>query len=187
MDFATDRDIRYRSSVRNSCSLIILTAFEPGLDVAFMGAVFPMSIAVGREGLPAAGAGKGIHCFLPDAVGMFPPPIHPAFLAAEHTGLHPFHLRQRLAAFPADTLQRLQFSGQAVPPAEALDCIFGNAELVCHRSISMTFSPKACNLTSLLFRHGRIPPCHTEISSAFWGPAKTKKCPPREKSLGGHD
>ena len=63
------------------------TAFEPGVYVALVGAVFSAAVAVGGEVLPTAGADKRIDCPLVDFFGMLVPPLDPALLAAKDTGL----------------------------------------------------------------------------------------------------
>lgn len=100
MDFATERDIKYRRSALN-CSLSIhITAFETVSDIAFVGTVFSLGIAVGRKRLSAAGTDKGIHRPLLNLFRMFMPPLHSAFITAEHTGFHALRLLQEFPALP---------------------------------------------------------------------------------------
>ena len=62
------------------------TAFESGVYVALVGAVFSAAVAVGGEVLPTAGADKGIDRPLVDFFGMLMPPLGSAFLITEDTG-----------------------------------------------------------------------------------------------------
>lgn len=47
-----------------------ITTFEPGSDIALVGAVLPLAVAVGREGLVAAGAGVFIDGLAVDLIEM---------------------------------------------------------------------------------------------------------------------
>lgn len=86
-----------------------ITTFEAVCDVAVVGAVFSMVISVGREWLPAAGAGEGIKGFAVDLVQMGVPPASAAGIGAEFHRLAARCLRQRLAAVTAAVRFRLFF------------------------------------------------------------------------------
>ena len=60
-----------------------ITTFEPGSDIALVGAVLPLAVAVGREGLMTAGAGVFIDSLAVDLIEMGVPPLIPAGIAAE--------------------------------------------------------------------------------------------------------
>ena len=131
MDFATERDMRYIFSALNCFLSIILTALETASDIALMGAVFPVGIAVSRKSLPTAGTDKRIDRPLLYLSGMFVPPLLTAFSAAENLFLYAVGLVQPLPAFPAETIFRLpsrffsngHFTCQPVAPTEAPDRI----------------------------------------------------------------
>jgi hypothetical protein len=60
-----------------------ITTFEPGSDIALVGAVLPLAVAVGREGLVAARAGVFIDGLAVDLIEMGVPPLIPAGVRAE--------------------------------------------------------------------------------------------------------
>lgn len=107
MDFATERDMRYIFSALNCFLSIILTTFETASDIALMGAVFPVGIAVSSKRLPSAGTDKRIDRPLLYLSGMFMPPLLTAFPAAENLFLYAVSLAQPFPAFPAEAVFRL--------------------------------------------------------------------------------
>ena len=132
MDLATERDMRYIFSALNCFLSIILTAFETASDIALMGAVFPMGIAISSKLLPTAGTDKRIDSPLLYTVRMFMPPFLTTFTAAEYFFLYSFSLPQLIPTFTAEALFWLfiliycftrHFTCQPIPPAEAPDRI----------------------------------------------------------------
>ena len=127
-----------------------------------MGAVFPPGIAVGRERLPAPGAGEGIDRPLPYPIRMPVPPFLPALPGAEHPFLHAFRLPQGLPAFPAESVLRAagrlflpscRFPRQPVPPAEAPHRVPRQPHLPCYHRISSARRPQARDLAFLFICH----------------------------------
>lgn len=122
-----------------------ITTFEAVHDVAVVGAVFSVVISVGREWLPAAGAGEGIKGFAVDLVQMGVPPVSAAIIAAE---LHWFAARclgQRLAAVTAAVRLWLFFymhsrfgTGQIASAAEGGYLVFRQAQRGSYGSISVS-------------------------------------------------
>ena len=78
-----------------------ITAFETVCDVAVVRAVFSVVISVGRERLPAAGAGEGLKGFTVDLVQMGVPPVSAAGIGAELHRLAARCLGQWLATITA--------------------------------------------------------------------------------------
>ena len=60
-----------------------ITTFEPGSDIALVGAVLPLAVAIGCEGLVTAGAGVFIDGLAVDLIEMGVPPLIPAGVRAE--------------------------------------------------------------------------------------------------------
>ena len=104
-----------------------------------------MRISIGREWLPAAGAGKGIKGFAVDLVQMGVPPACTAVIGAE---LHRFASRclsQRLATVEAAVRFRLFFymhsgfgSGQITSAAESGHLVFRQAQRGSDGGVSIT-------------------------------------------------
>ena len=131
------------------------TAFESGIYVALVGAVFSAAVAVGGELRPTAGADKSIDRPLVDLFGMPVPPLDPAFFATKDTGLCASRLWKPLPALAA--FFRCDFfchcPRQAIPAAEALDRFFRDAQAVCNGCVSRTFMAEGCDPLFLFVRH----------------------------------
>ena len=116
-----------------------------------MGAVFPFLIPVGSERLPAFRTGKFIDRLLRNPLRVFRPPFLPAGFTAEHLL---FHLRTLLylhAAFTASVFTVCYQDvrrGEAVPAAETLDGILGDAKLLPYICIA---TPHAAETDDLFF------------------------------------
>ena len=66
-----------------------------------MAAVFPLGIAIGTEGLPAAGACEIVECLFIHCIRMRIPPVDAAGVRAELDRLPPGDLHQWLATVTA--------------------------------------------------------------------------------------
>ena len=88
---------------------MVFTTFETVCNVAVVRAVFSVVISVGREWLPAAGAGEGIKGFTVDLVQMGVPPVSAAGIGAELHRLAARCLRQRFATIAAAVRVRTIF------------------------------------------------------------------------------
>lgn len=112
-----------------------ITTLETVCDIAVMGAVFSVVISIGREWLPAAGAGEGIKDFTVDLVQMRVPPVSAAVIGAEFHRLSARCLSQRLATVAAAVRVRLFFcmhgcfgAGQITSAAEGGHLVFRQAQ-----------------------------------------------------------
>ena len=111
------------------------TTFETVSNVAVVRAVFSVVISVGREWLPAAGAGEGIKGFTVDLVQMGVPPVSAAGIGAELHRLAARCLRQRFATIAAAVRFRFFFymhsrfgAGQIASAAEGGHLVFRQAQ-----------------------------------------------------------
>ena len=52
-----------------------ITTFEPGSDIALVGAVLPLAVAVGREGTSAVWTDVFVNSFALDLIQMSIPPL----------------------------------------------------------------------------------------------------------------
>ena len=92
----------YCNSALNIESLISVTAFETVFDVAGMGAVFSPGVAVGSEGLAAAGAGEFIYSLAVDPLRVGVPPGNPALVRAELDAFPAWRLSEQCTAVQAE-------------------------------------------------------------------------------------
>ena len=74
---------------------------EAVFNIAGVAAVFPLGIAIGPEGLPAAGTSEIVERLFIHSVRMRIPPVDAAGFRAELDRLPPVDLHQRLAAVTA--------------------------------------------------------------------------------------
>jgi hypothetical protein len=137
-----------------------ITTFEPGSDIALVGAVLPLAVAVGREGLVAAGAGVFIDGLAVDLIEMGVPPLIPAGVRAELCLFPAGDLHEGLSAAAAAThVRRFLFirisgvSGEVIPAAEGRYLILRQAECLCDRGISVARVPEHFNLFFLFIGH----------------------------------
>lgn len=121
-----------------------ITTFEPGSDIALVGAVLPLAVAVGREGLVAARAGVFIDGLAVDLIEMGVPPLIPAGVRAELCLFPAGDLREGLSAATAAAHVRhflfIRISGvpgEVIPAAEGRHLILRQAECFCDRGISV--------------------------------------------------
>ena len=109
------------------------TTLEPGIDVALVGAVFSVFVAVGRERLTASCASEIVHGFLVQLIRVRVPPFFAASPGAEHAHFPLFYLRERRTAFLAEGGSGVVgggflFYGYMVPAAVGLDGIPGDTD-----------------------------------------------------------
>lgn len=116
-----------------------------------MGAVFAVLIPISRERFSTFRADKFINRFLSDPLRVFCPPLLPAGFTAEHLLFHLWPLFYLPAAFAASVFiiwyQDVR-RGEAVPAAEALDGILGNAKLLPYGCIA---APHAAETDDFFF------------------------------------
>ena len=78
-----------------------ITTLEPSLNIAGVAAVFPLGIAIGPEGLPAASTSEIVERLFIHSVRMRIPPVDAAGVRAELDRLPPGDLHQRLTTVTA--------------------------------------------------------------------------------------
>ena len=85
-------------------SAVMAVTSKPVPDVALMGAILPVVITIGSEGLPAACAGEGVDCCFSPVHGlrMMVPPRLAAFIATEGNMFMLWELLDWLAAISAE-------------------------------------------------------------------------------------
>ena len=133
----------YCNSALNIESLISVTAFETVFDVAGMGAVFSSGIAVGSEGLAAAGAGEFIYSLAVDPLRVGVPPGNPALVRAELDAFLAWGLCKQSAALQAEVGIQINATvvcsfcaGQPYFPAKSDNGIFLQPYGLCDGGIS---------------------------------------------------
>ena len=139
------------------------TAFEPSRDVALVGAVFPVPVAVGRERLTTSGASEIVHGFLVQLIRVRVPPFFAASPGAEHARFPFFHLRERRTAFLAEVGSSVGgggflLYGYMVPAAVGLDGIPGDTDCFADLCIADTRAAEFSNPLFLFVGHGKMPP-----------------------------
>jgi hypothetical protein len=131
-------------------------------DVTGVGAILPAPVPIGREGLSATGAGKGVDCIGAscDSFRMSVPPALAALVRAELDLLPAGHLDDGLSAVLAAADIRLVlrglcgfFTGQTVPVAERYDLILGETEGVCYIGITESGSAELGDFGFLFTGH----------------------------------
>ena len=126
-----------------------ITTFEPGSDIALVGTVLPLAVAVSREGLVAAGAGVFIDGLAVDLIEMGVPPLIPAGVRAELCLLPAGDLHEGLStATAAAHIRRFLFIRISGISREAIP-----AECLCDRGISVAGVPELFNLFFLFIGH----------------------------------
>lgn len=121
----------------------MLTTSEASGDVAGVGAILPALVSVGREGLSAACAGKGVHGFPVDGLWMSVPPALAALVRTELDLLPAGHLHDGFSAVLAAADIRLIYvclrgllAGETIPVAVGHHLIFRKTEGVCYIGIT---------------------------------------------------
>jgi hypothetical protein len=115
-------------------------------DVAFMGAVFSLFVAVGNKGLLAVVAGQLVVRFSLDFLRVILPPGKPAHIRTEGFLLRSVSLRELLSAFFAEyDFFKSGFAGsisrQTVSSAIGLHGVDGEIEFLGYRFVACTFIP----------------------------------------------
>lgn len=114
---------------------------EPGLNVALVGAVFAVIVAVGGERFPANWTDIVVDSLLFDHLRVGIPPCLPALVGAEPPGLLFLRLNQLFPTLRAEvSLFRLLCGPDAsrtISAAETLDCVLGDTEFGSNIGVSM--------------------------------------------------
>ena len=131
-------------------------------DVTGVGAILPAPVPIGREGLSATGAGKGVDCIGASCDGfrVSIPPALATFVRTELDLLSAGHLDDRLSTVLAAADIRLilgglcgLFSGQTVSVAERYDLILCETEGVCYIGITESGSAELGDFVFLFTGH----------------------------------
>ena len=137
-----------------------ITTFEPGSDIACMGAVLPLAVTIGREGLVAAGTGIFIDRLAVDLIEMGVPPLIPAGIGAELGFLFTGNLHEGLSTTAAAAYVRrfcfIRISGipgEVIPAAKSRHLILRQAECLCNRGIPVAGVPELFDLFFLFIGH----------------------------------
>ena len=138
------------------------TAFEPSRDVALVGAVFPVFVAVGRERLTTSRASEIVHGFLVQLIRVRVPPFFAASPGAEHTRFSFLYLRKRRTAFLAEGGSGVGggflLYGYMVPAAVGFDGIPGDTDCLAYLCIADTRTAEFSDPLFLFVGHGKMPP-----------------------------
>ena len=144
---------------------MVITAFESGSDIALVGAVFPLAVAVGCEGLVAAGAGVFIDSPAVDLIEMRVPPFISAGVGAELCFLPAGDLHERLSAAAAAAhvgyLRFIRISdipGEVIPAAEGGHLILRQPESFFDSGITVAGVSEPFDLFFLFIGHRGLPP-----------------------------
>ena len=126
-----------------------------------MRAILPAFVSVGREGLPAASAGEGVHGFPVDLIEMRIPPSVSAGGGAELdcflSGNLLYGFATASAAVGVWTIVYAfvrQSTIKVVSIAESRDLILRQTERLCNCGISIAGIPELFDLFFLFIRHG---------------------------------
>ena len=135
---------------------------EAPCDVAGVGTILSAPVPIGREGLSALGAGKGVDSIGAsfDSLRMSVPPALAAFGRTELDLLPTGYLDDGLSAVLADTDLRLVLcglrgflTGEAVSMTEGNDLIFRQTEGVCYIGITESGSAELGDYCFLVTGH----------------------------------